>query len=88
MTKQDKIFNDYDLLREEGSKPETYTEEHEKLLGSTERSWTLFVDGYGEDGKKIYDPVRGKTCHQCRLAIVYSGSAFLWPTSKRPSCVD
>lgn len=54
------------LLREEGSKPEIYTEEHEKLLGSTDLSWTFFVDGYGKDGKRIYDPVKGKTCHQCR----------------------
>ncbi|KFK32710.1 hypothetical protein AALP_AA6G278600 [Arabis alpina] len=40
--------------------------EHEKLLGNTERSWTCFVDGYGKDGKRIYDPFNGKTCHQCR----------------------
>ncbi|RAL40171.1 hypothetical protein DM860_008311 [Cuscuta australis] len=53
-----------DLLA--GSKAEVYTEEHEKLLGSTEMSWTLFVDGCGKDGKRIYDPVTGKTCHQCR----------------------
>ncbi|KAL0332231.1 UNVERIFIED_CONTAM: Cell division cycle-associated 7-like protein [Sesamum calycinum] len=64
--KKDRSLNDDDLLREVGSKPEIYTEEHEKLLGSTEMSWTLFVDGCGEDGKRIYDPVRGKTCHQCR----------------------
>ncbi|CAH9096416.1 unnamed protein product [Cuscuta epithymum] len=49
-----------------GSKEEVYTEEHEKLLGSTELDWTLFVDGYGTDGKRIYDPTEGKTCHQCR----------------------
>nr|GMD51796.1 cell division cycle-associated protein 7-like [Ipomoea batatas] len=55
-----------DLLREAGSKPETYSEEHEKLLGSTKMNWTLFVDGYGKDGKRIYDPIKGKTCHQCR----------------------
>ncbi|OWM66296.1 hypothetical protein CDL15_Pgr013513 [Punica granatum] len=54
------------IVLEEGAKPEIYTEEHEKLLGSTERSWELFVDGYGKDGKRIYDPVKGKTCHQCR----------------------
>ncbi|XP_059293759.1 uncharacterized protein LOC132046932 [Lycium ferocissimum] len=54
------------LLREEGSKPEIYTEEHEKLLGNTDLSWTFFVDGYGNDGKRIYDPINGKTCHQCR----------------------
>lgn len=53
-------------------KPEIYTEEHEKLLGNTEKSWTLFVDGYGKDGKRIYDPIKGKTCHQCRLALVLS----------------
>ncbi|KAL5752832.1 hypothetical protein ACOSP7_023022 [Xanthoceras sorbifolium] len=55
-----------DVRLEPGSKPEVYTEEHEKLLGHTERSWTLFVDGCGQDGKRIYDPVKGKTCHQCR----------------------
>ncbi|KAK4346532.1 hypothetical protein RND71_032871 [Anisodus tanguticus] len=54
------------LLRGEGSKPEIYTEEHEKLSGTTDLSWTFFVDGYGNDGKRIYDPVKGKTCHQCR----------------------
>ncbi|KAL3833386.1 hypothetical protein ACJIZ3_008122 [Penstemon smallii] len=66
LTKKDKSLDDNNLLREEWSKPEVYSEEHEKLLGSTEMSWTLFVDGYGKDGKRIYDPVRGKTCHQCR----------------------
>ncbi|XP_010446717.1 PREDICTED: cell division cycle-associated protein 7-like [Camelina sativa] len=50
----------------EGVRPEIYTDEHEKLLGNTERIWELFVDGYDKDGKRIYDPVRGKTCHQCR----------------------
>ncbi|CAL9228237.1 unnamed protein product [Arabidopsis halleri] len=50
----------------EGARPEIYTEEHEKLLGNTERTWELFVHGYDKDGKRIYDPVRGKTCHQCR----------------------
>ncbi|XP_062183410.1 uncharacterized protein LOC133887463 [Phragmites australis] len=51
---------------EEGSKEEVYTEEHEKLLGTCHTAWTLFVDGYGKDGKRIYDQVRGQTCHQCR----------------------
>ncbi|CAN4082841.1 unnamed protein product [Withania somnifera] len=60
------LDGEHHLLREEGSKPEIYTEEHEKLLGTTDLSWTFFVDGYGNDGKRIYDPVRGKTCHQCR----------------------
>lgn len=56
------------IVIEAGSKPEVYTEEHDKLLGNTEKSWTLFVDGCGKDGKRIYDSVQGKTCHQCRLA--------------------
>ena len=51
---------------EEGSKPEIYTQEHEMLLGDCEMSWTLLVDGYGNDGKHIYDPVKGETCHQRR----------------------
>ncbi|KAF7035521.1 hypothetical protein CFC21_046386 [Triticum aestivum] len=51
---------------EEGCKEEVYTEEHEKLLGTCGTPWTLFVDGYGKDGKRIYDQVRGQTCHQCR----------------------
>ncbi|KAK6129050.1 hypothetical protein DH2020_037211 [Rehmannia glutinosa] len=66
MTKKENSLNDDDFQREEGSKPEVYTDEHEKLLGNTEKSWTLFVDGCGKDGKRIYDPVKGKTCHQCR----------------------
>lgn len=68
LTKKDGPLEDdeHDLLGEEGSKPELYTEEHDKLLGSTEMSWTLFVDGCGRDGKRIYDSVNGKTCHQCR----------------------
>ena len=28
--------------------------------------WDLFVDGYRADGTRIYDSVRGQTCHQCR----------------------
>ncbi|KAG6398485.1 hypothetical protein SASPL_139947 [Salvia splendens] len=56
----------YDILSGEGSTPEVYTEEHDKMLGSAEMSWTLSVDGYGKDGKRIYDPLNGKSCHQCR----------------------
>jgi hypothetical protein len=48
-----------------GYQPEIYTEEHEKLLGSAKTEWQLFVDGYS-NGTRVYDPVRGKTCHQCR----------------------
>ncbi|GMI66003.1 hypothetical protein HRI_000269600 [Hibiscus trionum] len=51
-----------------GSSPkkEVYTEEHEKLLDNTPTSWTLSMDGYGSDGKRIYDSFKGKACHQCR----------------------
>ncbi|KAH7433086.1 hypothetical protein KP509_07G054500 [Ceratopteris richardii] len=48
------------------TQPEIYTEEHEKLLGSYVQEWELFKDGFAEDGTRIYDSVRGKTCHQCR----------------------
>ncbi|XP_014520061.1 cell division cycle-associated 7-like protein isoform X3 [Vigna radiata var. radiata] len=54
------------VVIEQGAKPEVYTDEHLKLLGNTQKPWTLFVDGCGKDGKRIYDSVRGKTCHQCR----------------------
>lgn len=45
---------------------ETYTMEHVKALGSSNRPWILFVDGYDGDGNRIYDKVNGQTCHQCR----------------------
>ncbi|WVZ51086.1 hypothetical protein U9M48_002265 [Paspalum notatum var. saurae] len=45
---------------------EIYTEEHEKLLGTCDTPWTLFMDSFGKDGKRIYDQVSGQTCHQCR----------------------
>ncbi|GMI76922.1 hypothetical protein HRI_001361600 [Hibiscus trionum] len=63
LSKKDELLEDLELKL---SKSEVYTEEHEKLLGDTQRSWTLFVDGYGNDGKRIYDSFKGKTCHQCR----------------------
>ncbi|KAJ8450835.1 hypothetical protein Cgig2_032460 [Carnegiea gigantea] len=47
-------------------KAEVYTEEDEKLLGDCETPWTLNVDGLGEDGEPLYDPVNGTSCHQCR----------------------
>ncbi|KAE9613578.1 hypothetical protein Lal_00016095 [Lupinus albus] len=50
----------------EGQTPEVYTEEQEKLLGDCETVWELFVDGYDEDGERIYDQIKGETCHQCR----------------------
>jgi hypothetical protein len=56
-----------------GYQPEIYTEEDEKLLGDAKTEWQLFVDGYDAKGVRIYDPVGGKTCHQCRyLASTYS----------------
>ncbi|XWS45333.1 hypothetical protein CRYUN_Cryun15aG0127400 [Craigia yunnanensis] len=63
LAKKDELSEDVELKLKES---EVYTEEHEKLLGNTERSWTLFVDGYGSDGRRIYDSFKGKTCHQCR----------------------
>lgn len=50
----------------EGSQPEIYTEEDAKLLGDCESKWILGVDGYGQDGKRVYDAVNGESCHQCR----------------------
>ncbi|KAG6768027.1 hypothetical protein POTOM_026923 [Populus tomentosa] len=70
LTKKDGLLEDENIMQEVGSKPEVYTEEHEKLLGNTERIWTLFVDGCGKDGKRIYDSINGKTCHQCRDALL------------------
>lgn len=55
-----------EIIIPEGSNPEIYTEEHEKLLGDCETTWELYVDGYDEDGNRIYDPNKGETCHQCR----------------------
>ncbi|XVF45208.1 hypothetical protein PTKIN_Ptkin02bG0186500 [Pterospermum kingtungense] len=57
---------DTEIHLEKGSKPEIYTHEQEMLLGDCEMTWTLLADGYGDDGKRIYDPVKGETCHQCR----------------------
>lgn len=65
--KKDKnIVKNRSLLLEQGAAEEVYTEEHEKLLGTCEVTWILFVDGYGTDGRRIYDRIKGKTCHQCR----------------------
>ncbi|KZV24984.1 hypothetical protein F511_01954 [Dorcoceras hygrometricum] len=56
-TEKETSLEVYASLREEGSKAEFYTDKDEKLLGRTETSWTLFVDGYGKDRKRIYDPI-------------------------------
>ncbi|XP_057964864.1 uncharacterized protein LOC131155627 [Malania oleifera] len=66
VSKKEKSVKNIEICLREGSKPEIYTEEHDKLLGECKTGWTLFVDGYGQDGKRIYDSVKGKTCHQCR----------------------
>lgn len=45
---------------------EEYGPEDMNLLGSSETVWVLIIDGYTEGGQKALDPVKGKTCHQCR----------------------
>ena len=55
-----------DIYIAEGTNPEVYTEEHEKLLGDCGTDWELNVDGYDEDGDRIIDPTKGEKCHQCR----------------------
>eukprot|EP00803_Ostreobium_quekettii_P005114 evm.model.scf_123.4 EVM.evm.TU.scf_123.4 scf_123:101975-105383(-) len=45
---------------------EKYETRHLKALRAHKKEWKLFVDGYSADGKRLYDPVKGKTCHQCR----------------------
>ena len=60
------LTEDLTIRIKEGLKPEIYTDEHERALGDSEATWTLLVDGYGENGKRIYDSVNGETCHQCR----------------------
>ena len=46
---------------------ETYERRHvEALAKAPERAWTLFVDGYDEKGRRIYDPGNWECCHQCR----------------------
>ena len=59
-----------DLRDEPDRNPEVYTEAHRAALGTASAPWTLFVDGYDTKGNRIYDPVRGATCHQCRQKTV------------------
>ncbi|KAH6756013.1 hypothetical protein C2S52_023606 [Perilla frutescens var. hirtella] len=54
----------------EGENLEIYTDEHEMLLGDSIAAWTLYVDGFDEDGQRMYDPVLGKSCHQCRQKTI------------------
>ncbi|GAB4837952.1 hypothetical protein Ancab_027480 [Ancistrocladus abbreviatus] len=72
----------------EGSKPEVYTEEHVKLLGDCKTTWTLFEDGFGEDGQRIYDPVDGKSCHQCRQKLWVIAPAAANVTWSRANSVE
>ncbi|KAH1087830.1 hypothetical protein GYH30_019080 [Glycine max] len=58
--------DEVDIVIPEGTNPEVYTEEQDKLLGDCESTWELYVDGYDEDGNRIYDPIKGEACHQCR----------------------
>jgi cell division cycle-associated protein 7 len=53
-------------LIKENINQEIYTMEHVNALGSHEKEWELFVDGYDSEGNRIYDKEVGKTCHQCR----------------------
>ncbi|KAL2322083.1 hypothetical protein Fmac_026462 [Flemingia macrophylla] len=61
-----KESKELEIFIPEGTNPEFYTEEQEKFLGDCETAWELYVDGYDEDGNRIYDPIKGETCHQCR----------------------
>ncbi|XP_073293403.1 uncharacterized protein [Primulina huaijiensis] len=64
--KEKLVVESVEICIPEGENPEVYTEEDEKLLGDSVAKWTLYVDGYDEDGQRIYDHVEGKSCHQCR----------------------
>lgn len=65
-SKGGKVAKDVEICIPEGEKPELYTKEHERVLGDSKKSWSLYEDGYDEDGQRIYDPDFGKSCHQCR----------------------
>ncbi|KAL7002766.1 hypothetical protein U1Q18_003922 [Sarracenia purpurea var. burkii] len=67
---KEKEVESVEIYIQAGSEPEIYTEEHEKLLGDCKTEWTLYVDGYGEDGERIYDPFHGKSCHQCSARVI------------------
>lgn len=61
-----KHSDDDEVCIKESFNPEVYTEEHQQLLGDCKMVWDLDVDGYDEDGLRIYDQFEGKHCHQCR----------------------
>ncbi|XP_057502442.1 uncharacterized protein LOC130786219 [Actinidia eriantha] len=53
--KKEKVVKVEEIHIKEGSKPEIYTEEDEKLLGDCKTAWVLLVDAYNADGERIYD---------------------------------
>eukprot|EP00887_Chlorella_sp_A99_P007160 scaffold2.g7160.t1 len=53
-------------LVKEGEMPEVYTRAHVRALGSTDKEWVMFQDGYNNQGERIYDSEKGVSCHQCR----------------------
>ncbi|WCJ33798.1 Zinc-finger domain of monoamine-oxidase A repressor R1 [Euphorbia peplus] len=58
---------DLEIRIKQGSKPEIYDQSHQKLLRDCKTPWTSSMDEeYREDGKRIYDPEKGESCHQCR----------------------
>ncbi|XP_061958557.1 uncharacterized protein LOC133679857 [Populus nigra] len=65
-TRKKETSMDVEIQLREGSQPEIYTEEDDNLLGDHKTTWTLNVDGCGKDGRRVYDPEMGETCHQCR----------------------
>ncbi|VFR01024.1 unnamed protein product [Cuscuta campestris] len=67
---REKFPKNVNICIAEGEKPEVYTEEHKKLLGDCKNNWTLYEDGYDEDGMRLYDPDIGKSCHQCRQKVM------------------
>ncbi|KAL4423503.1 hypothetical protein ABPG77_003636 [Micractinium sp. CCAP 211/92] len=53
----------------EGEKPEVYSVQHVLALGTHEKEWVMFSDGYvqeGGDRLRMYDAQNGASCHQCR----------------------
>lgn len=53
-------------LVKEGECEEVYGVRHVLALGSHEKNWDMFTDGYTSLGERIYDPENGASCHQCR----------------------
>ncbi|PWA94244.1 zinc-finger domain of monoamine-oxidase A repressor R1 [Artemisia annua] len=63
---KEKVKKDVKIVIKDGSIPEVYTEEHEKMLGDHKEPWIVGVDGYDDEGNRMYDAHDGKSCHQCR----------------------